>query len=557
MTFMSAHATLQNSRPSFVRLTKSTNVILVRSKSPSIRLTKSAFVILVRRKMWYTRLTKSTNVILVRREVTVMMKFYGRFDELERLESAQQLPGAKLFVVTGRRRIGKSTLIEKFGEHHKFYRFMGLPPTRKSTSQDQRDEFARLLSEQLGLPEFETKDWGKMFSLLGREVLKGEVVILFDEISWMADRDDQFLPKLKSAWDLYFSKNPKLTLVLCGSVSSWIRRNIMNSTGYLGRPTLEITLEELPLNICVNFWGKHPERISAYEKFKILSLTGGVPRYLGLIDPKKTAEDNILNLCFIKDSILSNEFNRIFSDIFGKRSKIYLKIIGTLVNGHHSLDEILLAIGREKGGDISDYMSDLQLAGFIKRDHTWEIKTGMPAKLSRYRLSDNYLRFYLKYVQPNKAKIEKNLFKNRSISNLPGWESIMGLQFENMVINNEHLLFKKLGIPIEDIVFANPYYQTQTQRRKGCQIDYLLQTRYNNVYVFEIKFSKNKIGTEVIEEVQEKINRLKLPRNFSYRPILIHINGVTSDLENSEYFSKIINYSDFLITTHNNGTANN
>lgn len=142
--------------------------------------------------------------------------------------------------------------------------------------------------------------------------------------------------------------------------------------------------------------------------------------------------------------------------------------------------------------------------------------------------------------------IEKNLFKNRSLSSLPGWEAIMGLQFENMVINNENILFEKLGIREEDLVFANPYYQTQTQKRKGCQIDYLVQTRHNNIYIFEIKFSKNKIGLEVSNEMKEKIARLKIPKNFSYRPILIHINGVTSDLEDSHFFSELIDFSEFL-----------
>lgn len=496
--------------------------------------------------MWYDRLTKSPKSHFGEADGGSMTVFYGREAELHRLLEAQQLPGAKLFVITGRRRIGKSSLVEKFGENQKFYQFMGLPPTKDSTAQDQRNEFMRLLSEQTGLPEIKTEDWGKIFSLLARETARGKIVLLFDEISWMADKDETFLPKLKSAWDLYFSKNAKLTLVLCGSVSSWIRKNIMNSTGYLGRPTLEMTLEELPLDICVNFWGAHSERISAYEKFKILSLTGGVPRYLSLINPKKSAEENIRNLCFLKDAILSNEFDRIFSDIFGRRSQIYLEIVETLLEASQSPDGILRLTNRQKGGDISEYLKDLVLAGFIKQDHTWDIKSGKISKFSRYRLSDNYLRFYLKHVRPNKPMIEKNLFKNRTLSSFPGWEAIMGLQFENMVVNNEAILFKKLGIREEDIIFANPYYQTQTQKRKGCQIDYLIQTRHNNIYIFEIKFSKNKTGLEVAEEMKEKIERLNLPKNFSYRPILIHINGVTSDLEDSHYFSEIIDFSEFL-----------
>ena len=122
----------------------------------------------------------------------------------------------------------------------------------------------------------------------------------------------------------------------------------------------------------------------------------------------------------------------------------------------------------------------------------------------------------------------------------------MGLQFENLVLNNEKLILKCLGINMSEVVYANPYYQTKTKSREGCQIDYMVQTRYNNVYIFEFKFSKNKIGCSVIEEVKEKIKRLKLPRNFSYRPVLIHVNGVTSDLIDAQYFASVIDYSKFL-----------
>lgn len=139
--------------------------------------------------------------------------------------------------------------------------------------------------------------------------------------------DLTFLGKLKNAWDTQFKKNPKLMLVLCGSVSSWIEKNIISSTLFLGRPSLYIKLPELSVVDCDEFWGTHRERVSAYEKLKVLSITGGVPRYLELVNPKKSAEDNIRALCFSPHAPLLNEFERLFSDIFGKRSELYKRII--------------------------------------------------------------------------------------------------------------------------------------------------------------------------------------------------------------------------------------
>jgi len=134
----------------------------------------------------------------------------------------------------------------------------------------------------------------------------------------MADQNFTFLGKLKTVWDTEFSKNPDLMLILCSSVSTWVDENLLGDTAFLGRPSLELILEELPLPICVKFRGKYQDRISAYEKLKILSITGGVPRYLELMAPSKSAEENIKQMCFTKDAILLKEFDRIFSDIFGK-----------------------------------------------------------------------------------------------------------------------------------------------------------------------------------------------------------------------------------------------
>jgi len=476
----------------------------------------------------------------------VSTPFVGREAEIQELTDLQHKNSANLVIVQGRRRIGKSRLIEEFADNQKFYSIAGIAPTKETTAQMQRDEFARQLSEQLDTPKFSMTDWGDLFTFLAKNTEKGKVVILFDEISWMGSLDSTFLGKLKNAWDTQFKKNSKLMLVLCGSVSSWIEKNIISSTLFLGRPTLYIKLPELSVADCDEFWRTHRERISAYEKLKVLSITGGVPRYLELVNPNKSAEDNIRTLCFSPNAPLLNEFERIFSDIFGERSKLYKKIIDRLVSGPASQEEILASCGRSKTGDFSEYLADLSTAGIISRDFTWHLKDGKTSKLSRYRLKDNYVRFYLKYIQPNKTKIEKGTFKKTSVTTLTGWESIISLQFENLVLNNDSLIVKLLGVPPEEIVFSNPYFQKTTKIHPGCQIDLLIQTKFNCMYVCEIKFSRSEIKASVIDEVKQKISRLNIPKNFSYRPILIHVNGVNDAVVDSGYFAKIIDFGQLL-----------
>ncbi len=469
------------------------------------------------------------------------MSFFGREKELDTLKRVLKKNIASFVVIRGRRRIGKSTLVEEFAKPFKFYSFAGIVPNEKTTAQSERDEFSSQLANQ-GFPNIQAQDWNDLFWMLAEKTAKGRVVILLDEISWMGSCDSDFLGKLKNVWDQHFKKNPKLVLVLCGSASSWIEKNILESTGFVGRVSSVLTLEELPLKDCHAFWGKNAKNISAMEKLKILSVTGGIPRYLEEVNPALSAEENIKNLCFTKGALLFNEFEHIFSKIFLRDSDTYKKILGILASGEKDFETIRSELGMVSGR-ILEYLEELSLSGFVKRDYTWHLQDGADAKLSRFRLSDNYLRFYLKYINPYKTKIERNSFDFKSLGALPGWNSIMGLQFENLVLNNRELIWKLLRIRPEDIVSENPFFQNKTVKQAGCQIDYLIQTRFESLYVCEIKFSKHPIPYQIIDEIQTKINRLKRPKHMSCRPVLIHVNGVSGDVEESRYFAEIIDFS--------------
>ncbi len=465
--------------------------------------------------------------------------FYGREDELERLRLLTKKKTSSLVVIKGRRRIGKSRLILEFSQEIPSLIFTGLPPTKETTDQMQRDDFMRQMERLLGLRGLKAEDWGDLFWHLGKEVSNKRILVVLDEINWMGSLDPTFLGKLKSAWDLYFKNNPQLILTLSGSVSSWIDKNILSSTGFMGRTSLELVLEELSLPICNMFWRK--KKISAYEKFKILSVTGGVPRYLEEIDPNLTAEQNIHNLAFRKGGLLVEEFDRIFSDLFSKRSPLYKEIVSRLAEGDATLDQISTAIQLEKGGTLSDYLKDLVEIGYVAQDHTWNLKNKIQSNLCKFRLKDNYLRFYLKYIEPHRSQIEKN----RKIP-LPGWSAIMGLSFENLVLNNFNQLCPLLGIAPEKVLYDNPYFERATKIKAGCQIDYLIQDKFNTLYLCEVKFSKDPIGVDVIAEVEAKIAHLKTPKGFSIRPILIHVNGVTDACEESDFFAKIIAFDQLL-----------
>ncbi|MBX3710071.1 MAG: AAA family ATPase [Gammaproteobacteria bacterium] len=473
--------------------------------------------------------------------------FIGRKEELNELHRQTRKNIASLIVVKGRRRIGKSRLVEEFAKDYLFYEFSGVVPTKKTTKQTQINEFSTQFGLAFNIPSPSANDWNNLFLLLAKHTKKGRVVILLDEISWMGSEDPDFLGKLKNAWDLHFKKNPKLLLIICGSSSAWIDKNILSNTAFMGRISYSITLEELPLSDCRIFWEKTENQFSSYDKFKMLSIIGGIPRYLEEIQPQYSAEENIRYLCFKRGGLLTHEFRDIFSDLFGKRSEKYKQIIRLLVQGSLEYSEICTKLAVGKSGLISEYLNDLVMSGFISRDNTWNPKTGITAPLlSKYRLRDNYLRFYLKYIEIKLPEIDRNVYQLKSLSSLPGWASMMGLQFENLVLNNRKFIHQCLNLSADDIVVENPFFQHSKSRQPGCQIDYMIQTRTNVLYVCEIKFSRNELKKDIIKEVKSKLSLLSIPRGMSFCPVLIHVNGVSDSVIDEGYFTEIIDFGDVL-----------
>ena len=89
---------------------------------------------------------------------------------------------------------------------------------------------------------------------------------------------------------------------------------------------------------------------------------------------------------------------------------------------------------------------------------------------------------------------DKTTFTELGLTNLPGWDGVMGLQFENLVTHNRKILWEMMGLPPEEIVMDGPFFQNASARQAGCQIDYMVQTRFNTLYICEVKFAKNPVA---------------------------------------------------------------
>ena len=248
---------------------------------------------------------------------------------------------------------------------------------------DQIRFFVEQLSLQSDVVEAVPDSWLKAFKMLAGAVpTRRRTVVLLDEISWMGQYDPNFPGELKVAWDNWFKNKANLMLVVCGSVSAWISENILNNTGFVGRRSEDIVLDELPLGDCVRFWGRAAPRLAPSDLIDVLSVTGGVPRYLEEVDPALSADENIRTLCFSPKGMLVGEFEELFASAFGERALQKKAILRVLVSGAKSGGEIAEALGSANSGHLTDRLEELEIAGFIAKDAGMNPATGRPSRLS-------------------------------------------------------------------------------------------------------------------------------------------------------------------------------
>ena len=476
------------------------------------------------------------------------MEFFGREREIGDLMALWGKRGGSLVTCRGRRRIGKSTLIEVFAKRSKarFIKIEGVRPKPEYSDETELKTFARELAAQTRAEDSVPDNWLKAFIRLDREIDDSEkTVVLLDEASWLGHYDETFADLVKIAWDDYWSKHDRLIVVVCGSVSGWIKEHFVDNGAFFGRRSLDLVVRELPLAECVKFWGRMAQRIETREIIDVLSVTGGVPRYLKEIDPGASASANIARLAFRPNSILRIDFDEMFSDVVTKLPTLSGKIVRALVEGPLSVSETAAAVNVGKGGKIGEALEQLVEAGLVASNAGKNPETGKNSREVKYRLKDNYARFYLRYIEPKKAIIDDEAYRFLSLEALDGWETIMGLQFENLVVNHYSALLDPLHIGNSLIESAAPYSRRRNgDGPDGLQIDLLLQTRHSN-FVIEIK-RKREIGKDVIDEVERKLEKLSTPRGKSSRAALVYDGTLAPAVETDGYFDAIIPFRQLL-----------
>jgi AAA+ ATPase superfamily predicted ATPase len=464
--------------------------------------------------------------------------YIGRGRELSLLNDKFALKEGQLVAVYGRRRIGKSSLIAEFAQEKFKLQFEGL---EKRPTSEQIDYFVSQLAIQtndkfLGMTKLQ--NWNQVFEVLTDKIKnnKQKTVIIFDEIQWMAAGQSKLISLIKAFWDLHWKASGSM-LILCGSVAHYMIDGVIKSKALYGRINLQINLTALPPNESRQFF----KRKNEHEILLYLMIFGGVPKYLEEINLKLSFEQNINQLCFQKDGYFISELEKIFYAQFLKGSH-YIQIVKLLSNNNLSLSELSAKLKISTGGGLRRYMINLENAGFVRSfPSTRSVK-----KVTKYKLFDEYLIFYFKFMSPYIKTIEENT--SRKLFNTlveKKWTPWLGIAFETFCNKNALYISEKCGFH-DYVLNYGPLFGTL---KNNYQIDLSYARSDSFISVCEIKYSDKKIGTEIIPEFEKKIEGLKKDKLLlkkSVQRILITTIGADQSLLKSQYFDIILTLDEIL-----------
>ena len=445
--------------------------------------------------------------------------FIGRKEQIQQLEDACCSNNSELLAVYGRRRVGKTELINYMFTKHKkdcnFFRFTG---SYQLSSKDQLTYFIEAIYDWFSEEPTQNIDsWAKAFIFLKRVIQKvkksnnKKFVIFLDEVPWIDKKDNAgFIGALGTFWNDFCKEEGDIILIVCGSNSSWINNKVFeDSEGPLyQRLTDKIEVKPFDLKETIEFLKKAKGmRIDSKTATELYMVFGGIPKYLELIKKPSKIYDEIDRLFFTHDGFLNKEYSDIFDSLFNKRAAFYTQVLDVLSKKQSGYTQAELAreLKIPNGRKATEALEELVACGFVKGLTKFDAEIGV-----KYIICDPYVLFHLKWV----AKYNKNQINNLT---LPHWSRQVatqpysiwcGFAFETVCLQNIDLYLTARQTKGLSKGYSYWNYVAKTKDEKGAQIDILIEYSNNTYDIVECKFYNKEftINKDYKENILNKID---------------------------------------------------
>ncbi len=415
----------------------------------------------------------------------------GRETEQRILDEALNSNRAEMIAVYGRRRIGKTYLIEEFYKK-KQVNMLSLIGQANSPMTVQLNNTKNRLLEQKGIDVMGAKNWSDIFYAIKtyhqtEHNPHHDFVLFIDELPWIATAKSGFIGALSYIWNAYFEKFPNVTFVLCGSAASWMVKKVIQEKGGLHqRITRQIPLYPFTLKESESYLKEQGFLyLSQKEIVDLYIVFGGVAQYLRFLNPQKSISQNINQICFTIGGELQREFSSLFLALFGRKG-IHQQIVQHMGKTKQRLfsADILAKKFKVKIEKVYQTLEELEMAGFVNRQNMY----GRKKRDTRYILSDFFSKFHLKWIEPlSQNKLMENQNYWQFISTSQNWISWAGNSFE--AICHKHILQIKQALGITGVHTQTFYWEQKgDQEQKGSQINMLIKRADKTVMIVEIKY---------------------------------------------------------------------
>ena len=325
------------------------------------------------------------------------MNFLGREKEILVLEKEYARDGG-FVVIYGRRRIGKTTLIKQFIKSKNAFYFLA---TKEVESQSMK-RFAGVIARTTGnsvLQKAAFSDWLDLFQAVADYKPNEKKVLVIDEFPYLVKVNDSFPSILQNAWDEIL-KDSNVMLILCGSLISMMKKHALSYESPLyGRRTAQMRIAPLPFTTVYE-----NQKLSFEEAAEQYSITGGVPKYMEFFSDGQPLYEQIKENVLSKNGFLYEEPNFLLTDEVQVLTN-YFSIIKVIADGNHKLGTIAGILGLETSA-LTPYLKTLSELGFTEKQVPVTEKNAEKTRKGLYFISDNFLRFWFRYVYPYKGELE-------------------------------------------------------------------------------------------------------------------------------------------------------
>ena len=454
------------------------------------------------------------------------MEFINRKKEMQTLEKEYNKSDS-FVVLYGRRRTGKTTLIKEFIKDKKAFYFFADKQSENIQIERFKSQLAEFFKDDF-LKKITVSDWDTLIEYLLTKISGEKFVFVIDEFQYLCTANKGFSSVFQRIYDeKIYGKN--IMVILCGSLISMMYSEVLAYDSPLyGRRTAQIKLQPIKFEYFKEFF----QNKSHKELIEFYAVTGGVPKYILEFDKEQTPLWNIENNIFDKDNFLYSEPKFLLQEEINDLSR-YFSILHAISSGNTKLSSICSQLGISSGG-ITSYITKLIDLDIVEKEVpvTENIDNG---KKGLYKIKDNYLSFWFRYVYPYQSylEIENTAYPLEKVkSEFDLWVSKI---YENLARESVLLNF---SVPF-------PLKKLGRWWDKGEEID-IVGMGENEILFGECKWSSKKVGLSVLYDLKEKSRKVKWKDNKREEYfILFSKEGFTPELREFALKEKNIILSDF------------